>query len=122
MLPSGRRTATSAKQPTIRFCICAFGVFRGPVHATVDICDKWHYGRTPRAVEHRLQISVLSLTRAITAASCRFNIPFSAAAARGSFMAQPETSRNCITMAFAHQLISRCIFHSTFTLIRRLQQ
>jgi len=62
------------------------------------------------------------LTRVITAASCHCNIPCSAAAVRGNFMAQPDTSRNCITKAFAHQVISHCIFHSTFTVIRCLQQ
>ena len=124
MLPSGRRKEPSPKS----FCICALGggvsrgLFGGRMNVTVDICDKWHYGRTPRVFEHRSQISVLSLTRAIIAASSRFNIPRSAAAARGKFMAQPETSRNCITKAFAHQLISHCIFHSTFALIRCLRQ
>lgn len=128
MLPSAKRKEPSPKQPTIRFCISALvgrgsrGLFGGPVHATLDICDKWHYGRTPRAFEHRSQNSVLSLTRAITARNSRCNIPCSAAAARGNFMAQPEMSRNCITKAFAHQLVSHCIFHSTFTLIRCLQQ
>jgi hypothetical protein len=39
----------------------------------------------------------------------RFYIPFGTAAARGNFIARPETPRNCITKAFAPQLTSQCI-------------